>query len=136
MARVNPARRAISNAKHHFCCHPRVGGGPGIFMYCSGADMPAKSYWIYMLASQKNGTLYIGVTSDLIRRVYEHRNHLLEGFTKEYDVSRLVYYEEYDDIGLALTREKQLKKWNRAWKLKLIESNNPSWKDLYEDLYY
>tara|TARA_B100000508_G_scaffold107826_1_gene85923 strand:+ start:187 stop:504 length:318 start_codon:yes stop_codon:yes gene_type:complete len=105
-------------------------------MYCSGADMPAKSYWIYMLASQKNGTLYIGVTSDLIRRVYEHRNHLLEGFTKEYDVSRLVYYEEYDDIGLALTREKQLKKWNRAWKLKLIESNNPSWKDLYEDLYY
>ncbi len=98
--------------------------------------MPAKSYWIYMLASQKNGTLYIGVTSDLIRRVYEHRNHLLEGFTKEYDVSRLVYYEEYDDIGLALTREKQLKKWNRAWKLKLIESNNPSWKDLYEDLYY
>ncbi len=90
-----------------------------------------KGYYIYILASKKNGTLYIGVTSDLIKRVYEHKNDLIDGFTKKYKVHNLVYYETTDDITSAITREKQLKKWNRAWKIDLIEKKNPEWKDLY-----
>lgn len=83
------------------------------------------SYWVYILASDGNGTIYVGVTNDLIRRVYEHKNGFRKGFSKKHEVKYLVYYEEYDDIGLALTREKQLKKWNRVWKLDLIEAFNP-----------
>ena len=79
-------------------------------------------------------TLYIGVTNDLIRRVYEHKNGLVEGFTKKYNVKNLIYYEATTDVNGALQREKQLKKWNRKWKLDLIESENPNWKDLSEDL--
>ena len=90
-----------------------------------------KGYYIYILASKKNGTLYIGVTSDLIKRVYEHKNDLIDGFTKKYKVHNLVYYETTDDITSAITREKQLKKWNRAWKIDLIEKKNTEWKDLY-----
>lgn len=89
---------------------------------------------MYILASQRNGTLYIGVTNDLIRRVYEHKNGLVEGFTKKYNVKNLIYYEATTDVNGALQREKQLKKWNRKWKLDLIESENPNWKDLSEDL--
>ena len=81
-----------------------------------------------------NGTLYIGVTKDLIRRVYEHKNNLVEGFTKEYSVHLLVYYEIHNDINNAIQREKRLKKWNRAWKIELIEKENPEWKDLYSGL--
>jgi putative endonuclease len=93
-----------------------------------------KSYYVYILASQRNGTLYIGVTNDLMKRVYEHRNNLIDGFTKKYNVHSLVYYEQYNDIESAIVREKRLKKWNREWKLELIEKENPQWRDLYEDL--
>ncbi len=94
----------------------------------------SKSLYVYILASKKNGTLYIGVTNDLKRRVYEHKNNLIEGFTKEYQVHRLVYFEKIDDAYQALLREKRLKKWNRAWKIKLIEEKNPEWEDLYDRL--
>lgn len=83
------------------------------------------------MASEIMGTLYIGITSDLPKRVYEHKNKLIEGFTLKYDIDKLVYYEIYDDPNLAITREKQLKKWNRNWKLRLIIENNPDWVDLY-----
>jgi len=87
-----------------------------------------------MLASKRNGTLYIGLTNDIRRRVCEHRNDMIEGFTKEYQVHRLVYFEKIDDPYQAILREKRLKKWNRAWKLKLIEEKNPQWEDLYDRL--
>ena len=90
-----------------------------------------RSYYTYILASKIGGTLYIGVTNDLIRRVHEHREGLADGFTKKYAVHRLVYFEAHDDIEAAIRREKQLKKWNRAWKIRLIEETNPNWSDLY-----
>lgn len=90
--------------------------------------------YVYILASQKNGTLYIGVTSNLIKRIYEHKNDLVKGFTQRYAVHSLVYYEPTESIEGAITREKQLKKWNRAWKISLIEMNNPEWNDLYPGL--
>jgi putative endonuclease len=93
-----------------------------------------KSYYVYILASERNGTLYIGVTNDLIRRVYEHKNNIVRGFTKKYGVHRLVYYEQVSNIKSALQREKRLKKWNRKWKIELIEKNNPEWNDLYGGL--
>jgi len=93
-----------------------------------------KSYYIYILASKRNGTLYIGVTNNLMKRVYEHKKDLADGFTKKYNVHKLVYYEQTSDIDSAINREKQLKKWNRKWKLKLIEEGNPKWEDLYNDL--
>ena len=89
---------------------------------------------VYILASSQNGTLYIGVTSDLAKRGWEHKNDVLEGFTKKYGVHRLVYHETHVDMLSAITREKQLKKWNRAWKLELIEERNPEWKDLLDDI--
>lgn len=91
-------------------------------------------YYIYMLASKRNGTLYIGVTSDLIKRVWQHKQKLIDGFTKKYSVSILVYFETAIDINEAIKREKQLKTWERDWKLKLIEKNNPEWTDLYGEL--
>ena len=96
--------------------------------------MDSEQYYVYMLASQRNGTLYVGVTSNLIKRVYEHKNNSVGGFTQKYDVHRLVYFESTDDINSAIRREKQIKKWNRNWKIELIEKNNPDWKDLYFDL--
>ena len=93
-----------------------------------------KTYYVYILASKRNGTLYIGVTNDLIRRVYEHKNDLIKGFTKKYKVHRLVYYEPYDDTHSAIQREKRIKKWMRKWKIELIETMNPDWRDLYEEL--
>jgi putative endonuclease len=90
-----------------------------------------RSYWVYILASKIGGTLYIGVTNDLIRRVYEHKTKAAEGFTKRYAVDRLVYFEQFYDIESAIRREKRLKKWNRAWKIRLIEAVNPNWDDLY-----
>ena len=89
---------------------------------------------VYILASKRNGTLYTGVTSDLVKRVWEHKNNLVDGFTKKYVVHVLVYFEQHDDMTAAITREKQIKKWNRTWKLRLIEEQNPEWKDLYEGL--
>ncbi|NBC33663.1 MAG: GIY-YIG nuclease family protein [Alphaproteobacteria bacterium] len=93
-----------------------------------------KDYFVYILASQRNGTLYVGVTGNLARRVWEHRAGVIAGFTKRHKVHRLVYYELFADPISAITREKHLKKWNRAWKLRLIEKDNPDWKDLYETL--
>ena len=87
-----------------------------------------------MLASKKNGTLYIGVTSDLIKRVWEHRHHVVEGFTKKYHVTVLVWYERHETMQSAIEREKALKNWRRAWKIKLIEEENPRWMDLYDTL--
>ena len=93
-----------------------------------------KYYFVYILASKKNGVLYIGITNDLIRRVYEHKNNIIPGFTKKYNVHNLVYFETFNDSYLAIQREKRLKKWNRAWKIRLIEKDNPEWKDLYDTL--
>jgi len=93
-----------------------------------------KDYFIYILASKRNGTLYVGVSNNLVKRVYEHKNNLVEGFTKKYQVHNLVYYEQTSDIQTAIAREKQLKKWSRRWKIGLIEKLNPSWKDLYVEL--
>ena len=87
--------------------------------------------WVYMLASKRNGTLYTGVTSNLDDRVFQHKHDLIKGFTQRYGVHRLVWFEEHDDIRQAIAREKQIKGWNRAWKLRLIEKLNPDWKDLY-----
>ena len=87
-----------------------------------------------MLASRPNGTLYIGVTSDLLERVWQHKNELVEGFTKKYEVHRLVWYEAHETMESATAREKVLKKWERAWKIRLIEKQNPSWNDLYKEL--
>ena len=93
-----------------------------------------KTYYVYILASKRNGTLYIGITNDLIRRIYEHKNNLIGGFTKKYNVHMLVHYEETNCIESALQREKHLKRWNRKWKLELIEKENPEWEDLYNSL--
>ncbi len=91
-------------------------------------------YFVYILASEIGGTLYIGVTNNLVRRVYEHQSDLVDGFTKQYGVHRLVHFEIYSDVRLAIQREKRLKKWNRAWKVRLIEENNPNWSDLYPSI--
>jgi putative endonuclease len=89
---------------------------------------------VYILASKRNGTLYIGVTSDLAKRVWEHRNDIIDGFTKKYGVHLLVHYELFEDMVSAITRERQLKKWRRAWKIDLIEKSNRRWKDLWSDI--
>jgi putative endonuclease len=96
--------------------------------------MRTKDYFVYILATEKNGTLYIGVTSDLAKRVWQHKERLIDGFTKEHNIKKLVYFEQTNDIVSAITREKQLKKWNRSWKIKLIEKDNSKWRDLYLDL--
>jgi len=93
-----------------------------------------RTYYVYILASRGNGTLYIGVTNDLIRRVQEHRDGLISGFTKKYHVHMLVWYADCSDVTVTIQREKQMKAWKRAWKIRLIEETNPDWKDLYEEL--
>ncbi len=129
-------------------CHPRESGDPvvrgrregGLDSFRRGNDRGAwfrrestavKEPVVYILASQRNGTLYTGVTSDLVARVWQHRNDLVEGFTKKYSVHLLVYFELHGEMEIAIAREKQLKKWRREWKLKLIEDHNPNWEDLY-----
>ncbi|HRK25516.1 MAG TPA: GIY-YIG nuclease family protein [Beijerinckiaceae bacterium] len=96
--------------------------------------MLERAYWVYMLSSKPNGTLYIGVTNDLGRRVYEHKTKAVRGFTADYDVSMLVWYESHADINEAIAREKMLKKWRRGWKIRLILEMNPEWDDLYQTL--
>ena len=96
--------------------------------------MRRHKYWVYILASKRNGTLYIGVTDNLARRVWQHKQGLVEGFTKKYAVKQLVYSDCFRDVRQAIDAEKRLKKWNRAWKIQLIESVNPGWKDLSETL--
>ena len=92
--------------------------------------MRTHDYYVYLLASGTGGTLYIGVTNDLVRRISEHRDGLVPGFTSRHNVTRLVYFEQFEDINEAIRREKQMKKWNRAWKVRLIEERNPGWHDL------
>ena len=118
---------------------------PLFILSCSSSVIPAKAgthehgaegmgSFVYILASRRHGTLCIGVTSNLVQRINQHRNGLIDGFTKDYGVKRLVHYETFDEIGLAIAREKQLKKWNREWKINLIEGGNPGWDDLAIDL--
>jgi putative endonuclease len=96
--------------------------------------MYERTYWVYILASSRNGTIYVGVTNNLSRRVWEHREGTADGFTKRYSVKRLVYYEAYPDIRNAIQREKNIKKWPRSWKMALIEKENREWRDLYDEL--
>ena len=93
-----------------------------------------RTYWVYILASRRNGTLYVGLTNNLARRAWEHREGVVAGFTKQYGVKLLVYYESYPDVRDAIQREKNIKHWPRRWKLALIERGNPEWRDLYEEL--
>jgi putative endonuclease len=97
----------------------------------AGFAMAQRSYWVYILASRIGGTLYIGITSDLVRRIYQHCLRQGRAFTGRYGVTRLIYFEQYDDPENAIRREKRLKKWTRAWKIQLIEKENPNWDDLY-----
>ncbi|WP_185231173.1 GIY-YIG nuclease family protein [Teredinibacter franksiae] len=89
---------------------------------------------VYILTNKRHGTLYVGVSSNVVKRVWQHKEHLIQGFTKRYGLSTLVYIEQFEDMTGAISREKQLKKWNRAWKIELIESENPNWLDLYPNL--
>jgi putative endonuclease len=91
-------------------------------------------FYVYLLASRKEGTLYLGVTRDLVRRTYQHKEKTMRGFTSRYDVNRLVWFETYDDPTNAIAREKEIKKWRRAWKVELIEKDNPDWRDLYGEI--
>jgi putative endonuclease len=93
-----------------------------------------KNYYVYILASQRNGTLYIGVTADLAQRIEQHKAKICRGFTATYNVNRLVHFEEYQDVCAAIQREKRLKEWPRKWKIHLIEKDNPYWHDLYEEI--
>jgi putative endonuclease len=93
-----------------------------------------KNFYVYILCSKRNGTLYTGVTSNLVKRVYEHKNNLADGFTKKYNVHLLIWYEVHQTAESAIIREKQIKAWKRSWKLRLIEEHNPEWNDLYEDI--
>ncbi|RJP24561.1 MAG: GIY-YIG nuclease family protein [Candidatus Abyssobacteria bacterium SURF_5] len=93
-----------------------------------------KLSYVYILASKKNGTLYIGVTTDLVKRVYQHKSDAVNGFSKTYRVHDLVYFEQFEDIMAAIEREKQIKRWKRRWKVRLIEETNPQWKDLYKEI--
>jgi putative endonuclease len=91
-------------------------------------------YYVYLLANERNGTLYLGVTRDLVRRVYQHKTKVTPGFTSRYNVGRLTWFECYDDPVTAITREKEIKKWKRAWKMRLVEETNPQWRDLYDEI--
>lgn len=102
---------------------------PGISLWS-----PSMAYYVYLLASRKDGALYIGVTNDLVRRVYEHRTKSVPGFTSRYNIAKLVWFEVYDDPVAAISREKEIKKWRRAWKIELVEAENPDWIDLYDSI--
>src|SRR5262245_19780781 len=113
---------------------PSLTSCPGLTRASRGA-MPRrqKTFWVYILASDRNGTLYIGVTNDIVRRIHQHREGLVPGFTKQYGVTKLVHVEPFESISYAIQREKNLKKWPRKWKLDLIERDNPQWRDLAEE---
>ncbi len=98
------------------------------------SKMTDKQYYVYIICNKRNGTLYTGITSNLIKRIWQHKNGLVEGFSKRYSIKLLVYFEAHNDVEEAIFREKRIKKWNRKWKLNLIEKNNPNWDDLYQSL--
>jgi putative endonuclease len=111
-----------------FFCHSFAGRNPLNY------TMPYfKTYYVYLMASKRNGTLYTGVTNNLERRIFEHKTGIASKFTKKYKVNKLVYYEETDDVSYAIQREKRIKKWKRAWKIKLIEKMNPNWDDIAKE---
>jgi putative endonuclease len=118
--------------------HSRPKDGVASARLCPGHPRPYDSAmsggYVYILASAPNGILYVGVTSDLVRRIYEHRNGLVAGFTKRYSVKRLVYFEHYEDIQAAIQREHNMKHWSRKWKVRLVLANNPDWNDLYDSI--
>jgi putative endonuclease len=93
-----------------------------------------KTFWVYLTASRINGTLYLGVTSDLIKRIWQHKHKVFEGFSADHGVDKLVWFEQHANAEAAITREKQIKKWNRAWKIRLIAKDNPQWLDLYDSI--
>lgn len=97
-------------------------------------DTMSKIYCVYILTNKNNNVLYIGITNNLIRRIYEHKNKLIDGFTKKYNINKLVYFESIEDPKSAITRERQLKNWHREWKYNLIKENNPEFNDLYNDI--
>jgi len=103
-------------------------------MQRAGRELHMQQYFVYILASRRNGTLYIGMTNNLIKRAHEHKHDLVDGFTKRYGVHDVVHYEVYGDVHQAIAREKRLKGWKRKWKLELIEKTNPGWKDLYSTI--
>jgi putative endonuclease len=111
--------------------NPSLGVIPEV---CNRESKFMNSYYVYILASKKNGTLYVGVTNNLVKRVYEHKNNMVKGFTQKYGVHKLVYFEQTEDIKIAIEQEKKIKKWNRDWKIRLIKKTNPEWKDMYFDL--
>lgn len=111
--------------------HSRVGGNPASFR----ESFMEKQFFVYLLGSHRNGTLYIGVTSNLPARIYQHKSHVTAGFTRRYKVNNLLWFEAHDSAESAIVREKQMKKWRRAWKIALIEENNPYWRDLYDELF-
>ena len=113
--------------KYSVYCHPRESGDLRSYA-------PQGEYYIYILSNLSRGVLYVGVTNDLVRRIYEHKQGAVDGFTKQYHVHRLVYYEMYNVVNIAISREKQIKKWYRKWKVELIEKMNPEWSDLYDTL--
>ena len=128
MSRKKSSRRRANWLERCFSRHPG-GRKPGP----SGFTM-AKETCVYIMASKRNGTLYVGVTSDLPKRVWEHKNHVVPGFTEQYKVHDLVWYEPHERMESVIVREKQLKKWHRDWKLDLIEKKNPYWMDLFNEL--
>jgi putative endonuclease len=119
-------RRYDVNGRHTRAVTPAKAGAQSHFMN----KLPC----VYIMASERNGTLYVGVTSDLAKRVWEHKNNVIEGFTKKYSVHTLVWYQVFETMLQAIRNEKQFKEWKREWKLELIESLNPDWRDLYEDI--
>ncbi len=131
---MNRTRRAVAAARLEYqnnSCHSR----PSERERSEGKGTQVdKQYCVYMLASRRNGTLYTGVTGDIVGRIWNHKNDVIESFTKRHGVHLLVWYEVHNDINAAIAREKQIKKWNRAWKIRLIEKENSGWNDLYEKL--
>ena len=123
--------RGVTDVELPTVCHP---GQPSRLIRDPGPVRREYVFFVYILASRRNGTLYVGVTNDLLRRVGEHREGRVEGFTSKYGVKMLVWYEVHQYIDQAITREKRIKRWRRDWKLKLIEAANPQWRDLYPDL--
>jgi putative endonuclease len=116
-----------TSTKHSFVIPgPPLDGNPEFIV-----SAVVMAYYVYLMASKKHGTLYLGVTRDIVRRGYEHRTKAVDGFTSRYGVDKLVWFEIYDDVLTAITREKELKKWRRDWKIRLIEEQNPGWVDLY-----
>jgi putative endonuclease len=106
----------------------------GKYGLITGFLLMSKTFYVYILSNKRHGTLYIGVTSELQKRIYKHKNKMLEGFSKKYDLDKIIYYEIYKDSVTAITREKRLKKWKRQWKIKLIEEKNPTWSDLSNEI--